>query len=75
MLAHELRNPLAPISAAAELLRRGQINAARRHMTSRVELQTAPVEIRHIVEDAIEQVSPLITSRHQQLSAHLSVEL
>ena len=44
-------------------------------MTSLVELQTVPVEIRHIVEDAIEQVSPLITSRHQQLSAHLSVEL
>jgi PAS domain S-box-containing protein len=49
MLAHELRNPLAPISAAADLLRIGRIDEARvrqssaiigrqvRHMTSLVD--------------------------------------
>jgi PAS domain S-box-containing protein len=34
MLAHELRNPLAPISAAAELLRHTQPDAARIRQTS-----------------------------------------
>jgi signal transduction histidine kinase len=49
MLSHELRNPLAPISAAAELLQLGRLNEARltqiseiitrqvRHMTSLVD--------------------------------------
>ncbi|MBB3220478.1 PAS domain-containing hybrid sensor histidine kinase/response regulator [Pseudoduganella umbonata] len=36
MLAHELRNPLAPIAAAAELLRLGTPDAARVHKTSAV---------------------------------------
>ena len=34
MLAHELRNPLAPISSAAELLRLGQPDEARVHKAS-----------------------------------------
>lgn len=36
MLAHELRNPLAPISAAAELLEITQLNAERLQQTSRI---------------------------------------
>ena len=36
MLAHELRNPLAPISAAAELLQTGRLDAAHVLQTSRI---------------------------------------
>jgi nitrogen-specific signal transduction histidine kinase len=36
MLAHELRNPLAPIAAAAELLRRGKFDESRVRQTSAV---------------------------------------
>jgi PAS domain S-box-containing protein len=36
MLAHELRNPLAPISAAAQLLQIGPIDEARVRQTSRI---------------------------------------
>lgn len=36
MLAHELRNPLAPISAAADLLRLGRLDAARVRQTSEI---------------------------------------
>ena len=36
MLAHELRNPLAPISAAAELLRLGNLDQQRVHQSSTI---------------------------------------
>ena len=36
MLAHELRNPLAPVSAASELLRRGSLDEERIRKTSEV---------------------------------------
>jgi PAS domain S-box-containing protein len=36
MLAHELRNPLAPISAAAELLQMGRLDVERVQRTSRI---------------------------------------
>ena len=36
MLAHELRNPLAPIAAAAEVLRLGHAGDARLHRTSEI---------------------------------------
>lgn len=36
MLAHELRNPLAPISAAAELLQMGRLDEERVQRTSRI---------------------------------------
>ncbi len=36
MLAHELRNPLAPISAAAELLRMGNMDERRVHQSSTI---------------------------------------
>jgi PAS domain S-box-containing protein len=98
MLAHELRNPLAPISAAAELLGIGRLDEERvrrssaiigrqvRHMTSLVDdlldvsrvtrglvtLAKAPVNVRGIVDEAVEQVLPLVRARSQALS--VSVE-
>lgn len=94
MLAHELRNPLAPISAAAQLLQIARLDEARVHHTSQiigrqvrhmthliddlldvsrvtrglVELENAPVDIRHIITDAVEQVTPLIQSRRHHLA-------
>jgi signal transduction histidine kinase len=98
MLAHELRNPLAPISAAAELLNRFKLDEMRvkktgeiigrqvKHMTgliddlldvSRVtsglvELDNTPLDIRLVVSDAVEQISPLIESRRHHLLLNLS---
>jgi PAS domain S-box-containing protein len=97
MLAHELRNPLAPISAAAELLKLVQPDAARvvktsdiiarqvEHMTSLVDdlldvsrvtrglvtLGREPLEMRRIVADAVEQVSPLIEARRHELALRM----
>jgi signal transduction histidine kinase len=101
MLAHELRNPLAPISAAAELLTLINLDDARvrhtsevirrqvDHMTNLVDdlldvsrvtrglilLQNAPLDICHIVTDAVEQVNPLIYERHHHLALHLPPEI
>lgn len=98
MLAHELRNPLAPITAAAELLQTARLDADQidqtsqiiqrqvRHMTSLVddlldvsrvtlgliELERRPLDVRHLVNDAIEQVTPLIRARQHQLSVKLT---
>ncbi|MCA1857839.1 PAS domain-containing protein [Massilia oculi] len=101
MLAHELRNPLAPISAAAELLRIGRLDDAAgvarvrhssniigrqvRHMTRLVDdlldvsrvtrglitLERAPVGMRAVVQEAVEQVRPAIEARRQKLAVHL----
>ncbi|QYF94445.1 PAS domain S-box protein [Massilia sp. PAMC28688] len=97
MLAHELRNPLAPIGAAARLLQIGQLDDAgvRRtsHIISRqvghmthliddlldvsrvtrglVELEKGALDIRDIVVDAVEQVTPLIQARHHHLTLQL----
>jgi PAS domain S-box-containing protein len=97
MLAHELRNPLAPISAAAMLLDMGSLNETRvrqssaiigrqvRHMTrlvddlldvSRVtrgliELDRMLMDLRVIVDEAVEQVRPQLAARRQRLSLHL----
>jgi PAS domain S-box-containing protein len=93
MLAHELRNPLAPIGAAAHLLRLGRLDEDRVRHTSQiigrqvdhmshlindlldvsrvtrglVELENAPLDIRHFVLDAIEQVTPLMQARRHHL--------
>jgi PAS domain S-box-containing protein len=97
MLAHELRNPLAPISAAAMLLDMGSPGENRvrqssaiigrqvRHMTrlvddlldvSRVtrgliELDRTLLDVRAIVDEAVEQVRPQLAARRQHLSLHL----
>jgi signal transduction histidine kinase/ActR/RegA family two-component response regulator len=98
MLAHELRNPLAPISAAAELLQRAKLDGEQvrktsqiigrqvRHMTSLVDdlldvsrvtrgliqLDSVPLDVRQLVNEAIEQVTPLIQSRHHHLTVQLT---
>jgi len=97
MLAHELRNPLAPIGAAAELLQRARLDEAMVRRTSQivgrqvahmsglvddlldvsrvtrglVALDEAALDIREIVADAVEQVSPLFRARGQHLSVSL----
>jgi len=97
MLAHELRNPLAPISSAADLLRLAGPESAMvrqtseiisrqvRHMTGIVDdlldvsrvtrglvtLQKEMLDLNGVVADAIEQVLPLIQSRHERLGLHL----
>jgi len=98
MLAHELRNPLAPIGAAAQLLRMGRLDEGRIRHTSEiigrqvdhmthliddlldvsrvtrglVELETAPLDMRDVVTDAVEQVAPLMQARRHRLSAHMA---
>jgi PAS domain S-box-containing protein len=101
MLAHELRNPLAPIGAAAELLQVMTLDETRvrqtsqvisrqvRHMTALVDdlldvsrltrglvdLDMAPLDIRHVVADAVEQVTPLIGARRHRLALQLPSEM
>jgi PAS domain S-box-containing protein len=101
MLAHELRNPLAPIGAAAELLQIIALDEKRvrqtsqvigrqvKHMTALVDdlldvsrltrglvdLDRAPLDIRHVVADAVEQVTPLIQSRQHRLALHLPPQM
>jgi CheY-like chemotaxis protein/two-component sensor histidine kinase len=98
MLAHELRNPLAPISAAAQLLNMGPPDAGRvertsaiiarqvAHMTGLIDdlldvsrvtrglvvLARDEVDLRRVIDDAVEQVRPLIESRRHQLSLALA---
>ena len=98
MLAHELRNPLAPIGAAADLLPLVKLDETRvrqtsqiigrqvRHVTSLVddlldvsrvtrglvELDNAPLDIDHVVADAIEQVTPLIRTRYHHLGLQMT---
>nr|WP_314543177.1 PAS domain S-box protein [uncultured Massilia sp.] len=100
MLAHELRNPLAPIGAAAHLLRLGRLDENRLRHTSEiigrqvdhmthlindlldvsrvtrglVELENARVDLRHVVIDAVEQVTPLIQSKRHSLHSHIAPE-
>ena len=100
MLAHELRNPIAPISAAAGLLQRmptdetlvrrsSQIIARQvGHMTgliddlldvSRVtrglvQLERAPLDLREVLQDAVEQVMPLVRARRHDLALTLPAE-
>ena len=100
MLAHELRNPLAPIRSAAELLKVARLDHAQvqktseiiarqvDHMTSLVDdlldvsrvtrglahLDKKPLDIRGIVTDAVEQVTPLVTAKHHRLTLELSPE-
>jgi len=97
MLAHELRNPLAPIKSAAMLLDMGMLNETRvrqssaiigrqvRHMTRLVDdlldvsrvtrglivLDKTVLEVRAIVDEAVEQVRPLLLARRQTLGVHL----
>ncbi|MEJ7805579.1 MAG: PAS domain-containing protein, partial [Telluria sp.] len=97
MLAHELRNPLAPISAAAQLLkicshdeksvkRSSEIIVRQvNHMTTLVDdlmdvsrvtrglvaLDKTEVDVKAVVNSAIEQARPLIESREHTLNIRL----
>ncbi|SDF34245.1 PAS domain S-box-containing protein [Massilia sp. PDC64] len=100
MLAHELRNPLAPIGAGAALLQRARLDEGlvRKtseiigrqvgHMTAliddlldvsrvtrgQVELDEVALDMRAIVADAVEQVMPLVRTRHQQLDVEVPAQ-
>ncbi|RZA34500.1 MAG: response regulator [Lysobacteraceae bacterium] len=100
MLAHELRNPLAPISTGAHLLKllhsdNAQITQtcaiiARQveHMTSLVDdlldvsrvtrglvsISTQVLDLRKVVDDAAEQIRPLITARRHKVVLDLPAE-
>lgn len=93
MLAHELRNPLAPIRNALALLGMPDLDAPTRRqandiinrqvehlvrlvddlldvsriMRGRIELRPEPVEVRSIIERAVETVQPLIELHQHQL--------
>jgi len=97
MLAHELRNPLAPISTAAQMLKLSGADPKRiahasdvigrqvRHMVelvddlldvSRVtrglvELECEAVDLKSVIQNAIEQARPLIEKKGHTLSTRL----
>lgn len=99
MLAHELRNPLAPISAAAELLRIetsdkqlissvSQVIARQAaHMTGLIEdlldvsrvtrgqisLANTSLQVRVLVEEAVEQVRSSVEEHRHRLEVMLTV--
>jgi PAS domain S-box-containing protein len=100
MLAHELRNPLAPISTAAQLLKLQRTNAKRveqaseiitrqvKHMTTLVDdlldvsrvtrglvqIEQNDVDLRAVINGAIEQAQPLLELRHHELLLRLPSE-
>ena len=71
MLAHELRNPLAPVSAASDLLRLGSLNSDQIRQTSEIISR----QVRHmngLVDDLLDvsRVSRgLVTLENEQLDA------
>jgi signal transduction histidine kinase/ActR/RegA family two-component response regulator len=95
MLAHELRNPLAPISSAAQLLKRlsggdSQVGLASEiierqvsHMSGLVDdlldasrmsrglvdLDKQPVDLRELLDEAVEQVRPLLEKKQHRLES------
>ena len=97
MLAHELRNPLAPISSGAELLLSGLasesavsrtagiISRQVKHMTRLVDdlldvsrvtrglvtLSLQPLSVHEIVENAVEQVQPLMQARQHRFDVSM----
>jgi PAS domain S-box-containing protein len=98
MLAHELRNPLAPISTAAQVMRLRYNDAEYvkraseiigrqvRHMTDlvddlldvsrvtrgQVQMEREPVDLKTVVNNAVEQARPLIEARHHDLFMHVA---
>jgi PAS domain S-box-containing protein len=100
MLAHELRNPLAPIMVAAELLGHASVDVERvkrtgavilrqvKHLTSLVDdlldvsrvtrglvvIDRQRVDMRTILAQAVEQVTPLMQARRHQLAVRPQVQ-
>lgn len=93
MLAHELRNPLAPISTAAELIKMVAVDDRRIQQASDIisrqvsymidlvddlldvsrvtrglnDLQKETVDLKLVIQSAIEQVRPLFSARQHKL--------
>jgi signal transduction histidine kinase/CheY-like chemotaxis protein len=100
MLGHELRNPLAPISAASQLLKLPGIDEKRMHYisdivsrqvdhmnslvndlldvsrvtTGRILLNREHENIKVLIANAVEQVRPLIDTKHHHLNVDLPVQ-
>lgn len=98
MLAHELRNPLAPISTAAQLIKLPGADAKRiahagdiiarqvKHMATivddlldvsrvtrgLVQIQQKTLDLKGVVNSAIEQVQPLMQARRHELLLRLT---
>lgn len=98
MLAHELRNPLAPINAAAELMALTGYDERRvyqaseiitrqvNHMTNLIDdlldvsrvtrglviLEHESLDLKIIINSAIEQARPLIEARHHELRLRIA---
>jgi PAS domain S-box-containing protein len=98
MLAHELRNPLAPISTAAQLIKLPGADAKRvahagdiiarqvKHMVTivddlldvsrvtrgLVQIQQSALDLKSVVNGAVEQVQPLIQARGHELSLRIT---
>jgi signal transduction histidine kinase/ActR/RegA family two-component response regulator len=98
MLSHELRNPLAAIQGAIELMQlkklddtqlvwaRDVLSRQNRHLSRLIDdlldvsritrgkltLHTEPVELREVMEHALETVRPLMESRRHQLTVSIS---
>lgn len=99
-LAHELRNPLAPISAAAQLLQMAELDArdvrqngeiierqvdhmvnlvsdlldVSRVTTGLIKLDQSVLDVKSVVEEAVEQVNPFIRSKRHRLEVLLPPE-
>ena len=95
MLSHELRNPLAPVVTALQLIKlRGDQRGEReyavieRHVTqlqhlvddlldvarlsrSKLQLERRPIELRKVLAQAVEMISPALERKAQQLSVDL----
>jgi PAS domain S-box-containing protein len=101
ILAHELRNPLAPIRTAVEILRSADLGAHRhasyavdiigrqtgnlirlvddlldinRINQGKIVLQIALIDMRQVVDQAIETCRPLIASRNHSLETRVPAE-
>jgi signal transduction histidine kinase len=100
MLAHELRNPMAPIRAAADLLSVAELDRTKIVKTSEIisrqvkymanlvddlmdvsrvtrgliNLDSADIDIKQVVTEAIEQVSAAIESKRHNLTLKLTQE-
>ena len=101
MLAHELRNPLAPISTAAQMLKMAGLSEQRvrqagdiitrqvKHMTSLVDdlldvsritrglvqIAQEELDLKLVLNNAVEQALPLIDARKHALSIRMSPSL
>lgn len=100
MLSHELRNPLAPILNAVQILGLQEVEdplqrqataiiqrqierltrliddllEASRVTTGRIRLQRATIDLRQVVEHAVETARPLVVQRRHELSVSLPPE-